>query len=441
MSALLRASRRAPARSCVRSARAASRRPLSGGAAGASFDPADLVEQRAAAVDAFHSQAETLERLLPNEYKQTQETIRASEALVQRAEKAAASRDAKAFGEVQAEVTRLVDESFGALQRQVEQAAVAPRGNYREFEWADKALKEGRTAEAYGLHPDAGALGSAGVLEKYGAGTMLGFLSVIAVAKAVYIPNEETLVVGCFAGFIAAGYIALREQVSADLEEQSSDILKEHQSAVDKYIGAIKTARAFYEDSKGVSAQLAEVAKYYRELEAKFMESRPRYFKSLAVKEIEARLARIESAENAALSAFPVHVADSVHAIVASRLQGASDAARSADVDAAIAKVAGKGAAKGGKDAVRAEYERALAHVLAGWAAARDKEMTVPEGVRAAWQSRIDASLAEFDKTVDPSTLPLDGLVVDEAVVARAKQDFKKSATENAAPSKVRFTF
>ena len=74
-------------------------------------------------------------------------------------------------------------------------------------------LQAGNTAEAYGIHPDAGVLGKSGIVEKYGLLPLAGWGLVAAISKEWFILDEEVFLLGTFLFSSTLGYVFMRQPV------------------------------------------------------------------------------------------------------------------------------------------------------------------------------------------------------------------------------------
>jgi len=209
---------------------------------------------------------------------------------------------------------------------------------------AEKQLAIGNTAEAYGLHPDAGLLGKSGIWEKFGFWRTAALFAVAAISKEWYIIDEEIILIATFAFSYFTAYVSLREPASAALDEAVQERRSTVLTSVDKNLDEMDVAKlTLTEDLKVYDALAPQVdvdAKLSRDVATAKERALANELNLLAEKQLQ----MIEQQENKLFSQFAQDTMKGAIAHVKQAFTTGPDAAklRAASIDAALGALSGK---------------------------------------------------------------------------------------------------
>jgi hypothetical protein len=206
---------------------------------------------------------------------------------------------------------------------------------------ARQALAAGNTAEAYGLSPEAGAIGDGGIIEKYGLVPLLGLGLAAALSKEVLLLNEEILVAICFGSFVFSGYTALGSSVGEGLDAEINEIRAEQEAV---YVAQADNIRACIEAHRAninVAEEAEAVLGEYRTLVDRLVTTRGVQFKTEVNQLFEEKLQDIATAEARVLQGFVDSAAGNASAFVADKFEKANAKTKDDLLNAALAVLAG----------------------------------------------------------------------------------------------------
>lgn len=162
---------------------------------------------------------------------------------------------------------------------------------------AKQNLAAGNNAEAYTLSPDAGALGSSGLIEKYGFLSLVGSAVAIGVSKEVFILTEEVLVLACFSSFISAVVVTQGQAVSQALDRDIAEIRHEQEKWYDVAIDTLQTNISSLERNIELMKTVDQLFDVYEANIQKFVATRGLTLKKLYNELLLERLNTVQSAE------------------------------------------------------------------------------------------------------------------------------------------------
>lgn len=162
---------------------------------------------------------------------------------------------------------------------------------------AKQNLAAGNAAEAYTLSADAGALGSSGLLEKYGFLSLVGSAVAIGVSKEVLLLSEEVLVLACFSSFISAVVVTQGQAVSQALDRDIAEIRHEQEKWYDVAIDTLQTNISSLERNIELMKTVDQLFDVYEANINKFVATRSLTLKKLYNELLLERLNTIQTAE------------------------------------------------------------------------------------------------------------------------------------------------
>jgi hypothetical protein len=235
--------------------------------------------------------------------------------------------------------------STAAALRPSRDVSHLPRAKHPLQVEAEKQLAIGNTAEAYGLHPDAGLLGKSGIWETYGIWPTAALFAVAAISKEWYILDEEVILASTFAFSYFTAYVSFREQAAAALDELVQERRSAIMSEVDKQLDELDATKLQLDNNLKIhdvlAPQIEEDAKLARDLAA----AKEKVFANHVNQMAEKQLQMIEQQENKFFQQFSQETVQGAVAHVKTAFSTGPDAAklRSASIDAALGALRGKG--------------------------------------------------------------------------------------------------
>jgi Mitochondrial ATP synthase B chain precursor (ATP-synt_B) len=218
---------------------------------------------------------------------------------------------------------------------------------------SSQALAAGNTREAYGLHPNAGAVGESGILDRYGLLPLLGFGAVAAISKEMFILNEEVLVAACFFGFSFVSYItigdSIREGIEAEREEQKAEL----RAVFDKVIESVEKDAADLKTSVQLQASVDAYCAHVEELYLNLVKARPNIVQNDINAFVNDMLHELLQLERRIVMSLKFDTAARATQHVREQLAKADSKSKQELVDAAISQLEG---AKAAKDPIRDLY-------------------------------------------------------------------------------------
>eukprot|EP01006_Ploeotia_vitrea_P063041 TRINITY_DN84844_c0_g1_i1.p2 TRINITY_DN84844_c0_g1~~TRINITY_DN84844_c0_g1_i1.p2 ORF type:complete len:448 (+),score=282.93 TRINITY_DN84844_c0_g1_i1:102-1346(+) len=212
---------------------------------------------------------------------------------------------------------------------------------------AEEALQAKNLPEAYGLSDQAGAIGSAGIMEKYGLWTVTGMGLVAALSKELIMLDEEVLILGTFTTTVAALWLNLREGFNDMLEEESKAMWDEHFKLYDTSIERAQALIDFCEENVRVHEESAEVVEYYRVLRNNLRAAYNMRQKAFVKQQLEQQLNKLATFQENKSSLEVRSFLENAPQFVRSELRALSKKDKDAVVDAALDTIEGKKPPKG----------------------------------------------------------------------------------------------
>jgi uncharacterized protein YjbJ (UPF0337 family) len=223
-------------------------------------------------------------------------------------------------------------------------------------------LASGNVQEAYGLSDDAGALGKANVLQKYGVLPVVGFGLAAAISKEWLILNEEILVAFCFGSFATSAYVALGDDVAKGLDAESAEIQKEAEGVFDELAGAVKTHIEAHRANASVAEDAAALVDHYYTLLGDLEGAYYRKLRQETAGVFNERLGYLQQLERKTLTAYATNISDSSESFVRDAYVNAPQELKDRIVESALASLSGK-KSKSGADPMAELYAKYFQHV------------------------------------------------------------------------------
>jgi hypothetical protein len=219
---------------------------------------------------------------------------------------------------------------------------------------ASAALAAGDTRHAYGLHPDAGAVGTPGLIQKYGWAPLLGLGLAAAVSKELLILNEELLIVCTFSSAVFTAYAMLRDQVLDWYHTELNDMMQEQYRAYDQWLAHLDKAIEHTKAAVNVVNDHVNAQKSVADLVQRVEAASAAHFQAIVNAKFEERLAELEAMENRAVNRYQVEVVNRAMATMRKRLLSADPKVKNDIIDNVVASLEGR---KPERDPVRDAFK------------------------------------------------------------------------------------